>query len=61
MTVNRGVDPLPEYDGRNEILIFHDGSKMEVNEQMRRDNRDLYLRACRAAVSRSIREEGDEA
>ena len=55
-----GIQPLPDYDGRKEELVFANGSRSVVVEAERRSNRDLYVRMCRAAVSRVFTTEDTE-
>ena len=48
------MKPLPKTEQRNEILIFRDGSEIELNAQMRRDCKNAYKSALKAAVNRRI-------
>ena len=49
------VHPLLSTDGRHEFLTLLDGSKIEINRQMRLDHPSVYFGVCRMAASREFR------
>jgi len=51
------IKPLPKTEKRNEILIFKDGSEIELNYQMRTDCTNAYKQALKGCVDRRIKKQ----
>jgi hypothetical protein len=50
--------PVLQSETRNEILTFLDGSKLEIDAQMRRDCTITYIKICQKAIQRRIDRRG---
>ena len=49
------IKALPKTEKRNEILIFKDGSELELDHRMRMDCKNAYKNATKKAVDRRIK------
>lgn len=53
------IEPLELSETRHELVTLPDGSRIEIDQEMRRRCQDVYARTCARAVSRRLLEPGE--